>query len=435
MSSRRVNEVLAHLRRSLTPPDGQLLARFVAAGDEAAFAALVRRHGPMVLGVCRRVLRGHHDAEDAFQATFLLLARKAASLADGDAVGAWLHGVAYRTALEARAANARRRAREKQVDVLPHPAVLPAEPQDWRPLLDRELSRLAPKYQAPVVLCDLQGQTRKEAARQLRLPEGTLSSRLATARRLLARRLARYGLSLSGGALATALTDGAAAVPAALVVGTVQAAAGPAAAVATPAILLMNEVSKAMMLTKVKFVVAAVMVTVALGASGLVYRASGEAAPVAGKPLNELDALRNENELLKLNLQVVLEKVRAQEAELRTLRARAEAPKAAAPLNAIGLRGNNPYQNIVLPGNNPYQEVDFLKPDNNPYQEVNFLNLYLSAPHLGPAQQEALRAAEDALKAVRQAPDPASQRRALEALDKAMKKLKEQIKAPPKRNP
>jgi DNA-directed RNA polymerase specialized sigma24 family protein len=120
----KLDKVFAHLRRILTPEgastDGQLLARFVATRDEASFAALVRRHGPMVLGVCRRLLRHAKDAEDCFQATFLVLARKA-SVVRGGAVGSWLYSVAYRTSLQARALNARRLARERQVEAMPHP--------------------------------------------------------------------------------------------------------------------------------------------------------------------------------------------------------------------------------------------------------------------------------------------------------------------------
>src|SRR3954468_9394767 len=155
-----LRNVLEHLRLAdggLT--DGQLLARFLDGGDEAAFAALVRRHGPMVLGVCRRVLGHAHDAEDAFQATFLVLARRAASVARREAVASFLYGVAYRTALRARARRARRHATERQVGRMPHPEVAPPEAQGWRPVLDRELSRLPEKYRAALVLCDLEGKT------------------------------------------------------------------------------------------------------------------------------------------------------------------------------------------------------------------------------------------------------------------------------------
>src|SRR5262249_54474562 len=156
-------DALGQLRLALAPsePDGRLLARFLASRDECAFAALVRRHGPMVLGVCRRVLRHTPDAADAFQATFLVLARQAASVRKRDAVGSWLCAVAYRTARDLKHTRARLRANEHQVDAMPHPQTAPIEPQDWRPVLDEALSRLAEKHRAPVVLCDLEGLSRR----------------------------------------------------------------------------------------------------------------------------------------------------------------------------------------------------------------------------------------------------------------------------------
>jgi RNA polymerase sigma factor (sigma-70 family) len=255
MPSNRLREALEHVRRALAPAgggltDAQLLTRFVAERDEGAFAALVDRHGPMVLGVCRRVLRDHHDAEDAFQATFLALARKALSLRRREAVAGWLYEVAYSAAVEAGRARARR-GRERQVGDMPHPEVQPTEPPDWRPVLDRELAGLPEKYRAAIVLCDLEGRSRREAARQLGLAEGTLSSRLATGRRMLAERLSRAGVVLSGGALAGALSQGVASaqVPAALVSATAQAAAGGVAA-SPPAAALMGGVVRARFLAK-----------------------------------------------------------------------------------------------------------------------------------------------------------------------------------------
>jgi RNA polymerase sigma factor (sigma-70 family) len=412
-------KVFGHLRQldgGLT--DGQLLARFADGRDEAAFAALVRRHGPMVLGVCRRVLGNVHDAEDAFQAAFLLLARKAAAVVRREAVGCWLYTVAYRTALEARQANARRRARERQVEDMPHPTVGPAEAQDWRPLLDRAVYELPEKYRRPVVLCDLEGRTRKQVARQLGLAEGTLSSRLATARRLLARRLAKSGLSLSGGALAVVLAEGAsAAVPAPLAVATVRAAAllaaGRAAGLMTPAAALMKEVLKTMFLAKLKLVAVAVVVATALGVSGLAYRASGpaaaQAAPEADKGPSELEALRRKVELLQTNLDVVLEKVRSQEAELKTLRAQA----AAATVK--------------------------IHDEHNMAKEV--LNLYLSqvaetqTKKSGPAagspaaaSSDPLAELEEALRARRGAADPEAARQADVQIQKAVDKLRGLLK-------
>ena len=213
MTSNNMSEVLQHVRRAVLVQNGaglsdeQLLEVYHSRGDAAALAALVRRHGPMVWGVCRRVLANYHDAEDAFQATFLVLVRKAASIAKPELLANWLYGVAHQTALKALATTAKRRMRERQVTQMPEPAV--PEPGLWhdlQPLLDQELSRLPEKYRVAIVLCDLEARTRKEAARQLGLPDGTLAARLARGRVLLAKRLARHGLAISGGLLAMVLT-------------------------------------------------------------------------------------------------------------------------------------------------------------------------------------------------------------------------------------
>jgi RNA polymerase sigma factor (sigma-70 family) len=290
-----LNRALRRLQQALQPgetglSDGQLLARFVAARDEDAFAALVRRHGRMVLGVCRRLLGGLHDAEDAFQATFLVLARRAAAVVRRESVAAFLHGVACRVAREALAVRARRRARERQVEELPHPAAAPADVQDWRPLLDRELQRLPEKYRLAVVLCELEGRPRKEAARQLGVPEGTLSSRLAAARRLLGERLARRGVILSA-ALSAILAEAAAAaaVPAALAETAARcstaATAATLAAASTPAAVLANGVLGAMLMTRLKLTAGLLLAAAALTFAG--YRASaggGNGPPAAPAP-------------------------------------------------------------------------------------------------------------------------------------------------------
>ena len=176
MATRQLDRVIQTLRRATLPheeaalTDGQLLESYVRGREETAFAALVR-HGPMVWGVCRRVLPKHHDAEDAFQATFLVLVRKAASVVPREMVANWLYGVAHQTALKARATAARRGAREKQVTTMPEPALEGhGRWDDLQPLLDQELSRLPDKYRAVLVLCDLEGKTRKEAARHLNVP-------------------------------------------------------------------------------------------------------------------------------------------------------------------------------------------------------------------------------------------------------------------------
>ncbi len=458
MKTGGMREALDRLRRALHEAgeaglsDGQLLARFVATRAEADFAALVRRHGPMVLATCRRLLHHEQDAEDAFQATFLVLARKAASVRKRESIGPWLFGVARRTALEARSAIARRQARERQVEDMPHPEATTAEPQDWRPLLDEELSRLPEKYQAAVVLCDLEGRPRKEAARQLGVPEGTLSSRLAAARRLLAERLSRRGLALPGGALAAALcpTAASACVPAALVGETARAAtlvaAGQLAAVSTPAAALARGVLKAMLMAKLKLAVGAVLAAaVALGAGGLAFR--GGPAPVAAQgpraaapQKDELELLRKEVELLKLNLQVVLEKVKAQDAEIRALKGGKKAAKDKGTNDPFRMGG--PGMGVGGfpggPGMPPGGGIMGGPPGAGGFPGGPGLMRppgMLGAPPgagLGPvvpgepgAPARPIEEAEAALRALRAAPNKAARDRAAATLEKALKKLRQ----------
>ncbi len=448
-----LRQVLEQLHQAGGLTDGQLLARFVAARDETAFAALVRRHGPMVLGVCRRVVGDFHDAEDAFQATFLVLASRAASVLKRESVGCWLHGVAYHTALRATTALGRRRSREKPMSDLPHPQTQPDEPRDWLPLLDRELSLLPEKYRAAIVACDLEGRPRREAARVLGLSEGTVSSRLARGRALLAKRLTRCGVALSGGALAVALSNEAsAAVPAGLVSSTAKAAAltaaGQVAAVSTTTVLLMKGVTRMMLLKKLRVVAGAVVVLLAFGAVGVGYRAGGSGVATAAppdKPGNELEALRRENDLLKLNLEVVLEKVRAQEAELRELRPRKEAGLLGAPGmmpgRGLGVReggGAGP----VAPGANqgvPGMSAGGMPPGGTGFPRAGGPGPVVpgaapGVPGMGPGgmgaspsmvQPDALQEAEAAIKAIRQAKDEESRRRATEGLEQALEKLRQ----------
>jgi RNA polymerase sigma factor (sigma-70 family) len=425
-----LRQVLDHLQQAgggLT--DGQLLGRFIATRDQTSFAALVRRHGPMVLGVCCRVLGDFHDAEDAFQATFLVLARRASSVLKRESVGCWLHGVAYHTALRAVSALGRRRSRERPMSDAPHPIVEPDEPRDWLPLLDRELALLPEQYRAAIVLCDLEGRTRKDAASLLAITEGTLSSRLARGRALLAKRLTNCGVVLSGGALAVALSHEASAqVTVGLVSTTTRAAAlvaaGQVAAVSTTAVLLMKGVMKAMLVKKLRLVVSAVLVVVALGAVGIGFQAGGgsgsaQAAP-PDKPRNEMDALRHENELLKLNLEVVLEKVRAQEAELQTVRKDLAAAKEARPAGQAHFSTGNlvPLSSIYVPlsGNNPGLSGSIIS--------NQLLSTYLR-PTEGEAAPDPVKEAEAAVKALREAKDKEGHRRATEALEKALEKLKQ----------
>ena len=186
----------------------QLLERYLEARDESAFEALVSRHGPMVLGVCRRMLRDSADVDDAFQATFLVLVRRAKQLGPRDAIGPWLYGVASRVALRARAQLARHRQFEP---VAPEfPAIARADAwvdPDLGELLDQELSRLPSKYRSPLVLCYLEGRTHEEAARELKWPVGTVKGRLARARDLLRSRLIRRGMGPAAGALASLLAS------------------------------------------------------------------------------------------------------------------------------------------------------------------------------------------------------------------------------------
>lgn len=189
-------------------PDGALLDLYVRRRDESAFAALVRRHGPMVLGVCRRGLRDEHAAEDAVQTTFLVLARKAGSLRQSGSLGPWLHEVARRTARRARCDAVRRRTREAK-------AAIPVAVEDiddlvWRdlrPLLDDAVAALGEKYRVPFIRCYLEGETVAETARQLDCPKGTIAVRLARAREQVRARLMRRGISLSLAALTAALAN------------------------------------------------------------------------------------------------------------------------------------------------------------------------------------------------------------------------------------
>jgi len=324
MPTNGLRKTIDRLRHALAPSemtDGQLLNRFLARRDESAFAALVRRHGPLVMGVARRILGDFHDSEDVFQATFLILAQKAHAVVNRRALPGWLYTVAYRAALEARARGERRRRKERQVEAMPHPETTDAEVQDWRPVLDQELSRLPEKYRLPVILCDLEGRPRKEVERHLHLREGTLSSRLATARRLLAQRLTRRGVTLSGGALAMAMSATAgAAVPPALVRATAQQAllisTGQLAVISISVTKLMKAGAKAMLIAKLKATLALTTVLVALSAGGLVYSGGGHA-----KPQTELEMLRNENELLKVNLRATLERIRTLEKKMATMTA------------------------------------------------------------------------------------------------------------------
>jgi RNA polymerase sigma factor (sigma-70 family) len=198
----KLRAALGVLARDVRQSDADLVRRFVADRDEAAFADLVRRHGPAVFGVCRGVLGNGHDADDAFQATFLVLVRKAHRIAFRPDIGSWLFAVAMRASREVLRQRNRRRSREACAQGLEASAPPPSDTaEDCRVLLD-EIAKLPDAYRSPVVLCELAGVTRSQAAKRLGIPEGTLSSRLAEARRRLARRLQSRGVAASVGALA-----------------------------------------------------------------------------------------------------------------------------------------------------------------------------------------------------------------------------------------
>jgi RNA polymerase sigma factor (sigma-70 family) len=303
MATAQLNTVLRHIHRVVGTPgvseltDKQLLERFITGHEEAAFAALVRRHGPLVLGVCRRVLRHTQDAEDAFQATFMVLARKAASMRWHESVSNWLYEVAHRLALKVKAEAARRRLHERRAGEMVRSA---SKQEDaWREfcsLLDEELQRLPEKYRVPLLLCYLEGETREQAARQLGWSLRTFKRRLEQGRELLRVRLARSGLTLSGVLLATGLTGdvGKAAIPALLGSTTVRAAlsfaTNPTATtggISANATLLAEGILKGMAMIKLKFAAAFVLAASLVGATVSVvgYQALagqfGSSAPVA----------------------------------------------------------------------------------------------------------------------------------------------------------
>jgi RNA polymerase sigma factor (sigma-70 family) len=261
------------LRAALVLPDEQLLERFAHLRDEAAFEALLHRHGPLVFGVCRKLLYDAHDAEDAFQATFLILARKASSVAPRSLVGNWLYGVAYRVAARARKAALRRPRQQLAVEVAAVPGTDRTADPDLAPLLHEELQRLPEKYRRPVVLCHLEGKTNEEAATRLRCPVGTVKIRLHRARALLRARLTRRGVTLSAGLLTSALAPSA--VSAGLLDASAEAALTFAAggAVSASVAALTKGVLQTMLLNKLKLGAALILaVAVLVGAGGFVFR-------------------------------------------------------------------------------------------------------------------------------------------------------------------
>lgn len=285
MAAARIRPLVHHLRHLAGPvPDAELLQRFARGRDEAAFELLLRRHGPMVFGVCRRLLGDRHTAEDCFQAVFLVLARQAGSLRRPEALGAWLYGVALRTARKARTREARRRQCERRTAL--SAAIEPPDDLAWRdlrPVLDEAIALLPKKYRTPFALHHLEGLTVAEVARQLGCPPGTVAARLARARDQLRRRLTRQGLAPAAGALAAALSEnaGAARVPAPLVLSTITAAA--AGAVPAEVAALAQGVLKTMTRTRLKAAAAVVLVVAVLSGSAAWLARPLPAAPPDSK--------------------------------------------------------------------------------------------------------------------------------------------------------
>jgi RNA polymerase sigma factor (sigma-70 family) len=306
MADRHLQTLVRHIRHmagdlsDAEPSDQVLLNRFLAQRDEAAFAVLVERHGPMVRGVCRRLLGKSPEVDDAFQATFLILICKARSIRKAGSLASWLHGVAHRVALGIRTSLGRRRALERQsTRPTPHDPGLEAAWRELCTLLDEEVQRLAQRYRAPLVLCYLEGQTRDQAARQLGWSLRTLDRRLTRGRELLRLRLLRRGLTLSAGLLAGALGEQAAcaAVPVTLLDTTRKAAmlvaAGKrvAAAASSPVAVLVQEGMRAMLWTKLQTATVVVVALAGMVGTGVFLSAAG--TPSQNNALGEKNSIED----------------------------------------------------------------------------------------------------------------------------------------------
>jgi RNA polymerase sigma factor (sigma-70 family) len=282
MANRSASPLLAFIRRLAASrthcelTDAELLQRFAVGRDESAFSTLMNRHGPMVLGVCQAVLQDVHDAEDVFQATFLVLVRKPKSVGKPASLASWLHGVAYRLAMKARTEAARRRVRERQAVTM-----ATANPQDeviardLRQALHQEVDRLPERYRLPFVLCYLEGKTNEEAADLLGWPKGTVLSSLARARERLRGRLTRRGLVLTAGLLAAALSQDSATagLPTALAESTLKAAIlfaagrGAAGGIAAPVLAYAESLLHAAFVAKLKLT-AVILLALTVGGTG-----------------------------------------------------------------------------------------------------------------------------------------------------------------------
>jgi RNA polymerase sigma factor (sigma-70 family) len=269
MTKRSLNSVVESIRKAASredASDAELMERYFARREDVAFESLVRQHASLVFGVCLRILGNPHDAEDAFQAVFLVLARKGGSITARNRLGNWLYGVAYRTAVHARQLRSRQRARERPMHAGNEVAVAATDDlSELLPYLDEALHRLPEKYRSAVVLCELEGRSRKSAAEQLGIPEGTLSSRLAKARQLLARRLKRHAPLVSAATVATLLAEKS---QAAVCARLLEAAAAVPKTPTAEVLALAEKVMQIMLLAKVKKVVLALVAAPLLAWAG-----------------------------------------------------------------------------------------------------------------------------------------------------------------------
>jgi RNA polymerase sigma factor (sigma-70 family) len=285
--------------------DGQLLARYESERDEAAFEALIGRHGPMVLTICRAVLRNEHDVEDAFQATFLVLARKAGSIRGSDALGGWLHRVAYRASVQAGLEASRRRRKEAEASAMAQViASRPDHDHELGAILHEEIDRLPEGQRLPVVLCDLEGLTYEQAAHRLRWTVPTLRNRLARGRQNLKARLTRRGVMPSA-IVALLASSASSAVPPTLA--RMALSAGTGGSASAGATLLAHTLLRGMLMTQIKIASAAALAALALASAGLIAagggRAIDDAKPVekqAAKPEVPVQEARKPTELTEI---------------------------------------------------------------------------------------------------------------------------------------
>jgi RNA polymerase sigma factor (sigma-70 family) len=295
MAKAPLEDVVHHIRKMVDAQilaeatDRQLVDRFARGHEESAFTILLRRHGPMVLGVSQGILRQLQDAEDVFQATFLLLARKASSIRKRESVASWLHGVAYRLAVRAKAQRALRRSQEMKASAMRKPG--PNVEEAWRelrPVLNEEMEKLPESYRTALILCYLEGKTHEEVARQLGCPLGTVRSRVGRGRKLLQERLTRRGLSLSAGSFTAFLIAGttSATLRAQLLDATLKAslqfatARSTAELISAPVAALVEGGLKAMLSTKLKIATALVLALSFMAGAGALAHQVFEANPL-----------------------------------------------------------------------------------------------------------------------------------------------------------